>query len=725
VFLAISLFGAEDPWTATRWKNPAGIEFRWRIVGPSSYRQGELIQVEVTFPGRPLRRDEHSDVQWQLIGVLLEPALECGTVEKPCMTPATRDPRFFPGPVTREGREPVTIPLNSYLPSLKPGRYQLAALGRKLVLTSRTRESVVFKYADPPVMALSNTVELEITEASEEWVELTVARCVRTLTGHEPRTNVEHERYRAAAYQLSFIDHPAAWRASLDLLPHEAGRLMSGLSSSGDQAGVCDLMRERLTAPRQAVSGYYIYQMIQICGRTELPSPPERSASKKNRATFFKLARAYTIDQNRKSYAELAAGLGRKEGEAKVAAMETLIRRVKSLRLNEPDEPTPEWIPVLRHVFVGSLPSLSDIHKRMMLEAFTGSFAWPELAPLCEALLDEWKPGDYYELPGVALRALHSVAPKRAQARVLKELLKPRTWLKVSHLELLPPDAVPPMDDELIEALARAQRPGGWSAALRMAALAKYATADALPRIRAIYESQLQPCQPELMAYFVRVDPEYVKKLLGREMLEMHAAPPPCAMDYIQPTASLAMAPVLENYIAAFLHRESVPARRAAARSLAQYGSASAEPPLWEAFREFHDTFQGDREPPTREEIALEAELSSAIAHGKNWLANEADLRLIESLCITRRCVEETQDSLRSWAGAPRIAAQWSANGISGRVAQYGGIKSLAEMKAKLAQFPRETHFVLDVRGPEARRIAADLKRFAGRQGFVITEIRR
>jgi len=49
----------------------------------------------------------------------------------------------------------------------------------------------------------------------------------------------------------------------------------------------------------------------------------------------------------------------------------------------------------------------------------------------------------------------------------------------------------------------------GGNSPLEMTALAKYASPQALPRIRAIYESQRDSCQPELMAYFVRVDPEY------------------------------------------------------------------------------------------------------------------------------------------------------------------------------------------------------------------------
>lgn len=57
-----------------------------------------------------------------------------------------------------------------------------------------------------------------------------------------------------------------------------------------------------------------------------------------------------------------------------------------------------------------------------------------------------------------------------------------------------------------------------------MAAVARYATAKALPRIRAIYESQQELGLPELMAYFVRVDPAYSERLFRGHAWDMHVA---------------------------------------------------------------------------------------------------------------------------------------------------------------------------------------------------------
>src|SRR3954453_23506067 len=104
------------------------------------------------------------------------------------------------------------------------------------------------------------------------------------------------------------------------------------------------------------------------------------------------------------------------------------------------------------------------------------------------------------------------------------------------------------MDDALIEALARAQRPGGWNVQLAMSAIARYATPKALPRIRAIYESQQDSCQPELLAYFVRVDPAYSERVFRSHAWDMHAMPPPCTVQYFQRTPPLAINRALEEY---------------------------------------------------------------------------------------------------------------------------------------------------------------------------------
>lgn len=717
----------DQPWSDLRSKNVPGVEFSLRLLEQHQYRRGELIRMEVKSPAQsfvPGQPPPHE--RWQFGGFLLDPPVGCGSLQKPCMMSAAfqfdkSDPMLGFG----ERSEPLTFALNTYLPALPPGHYRVAALARKLVLTSRGPLYVGYGYADPPQYLVSDAVEFEVAPAAAAWISRTIASSVATLKGPQPRSREAYEARRAAAEQLRFLDDPTTWRASLDLLPTEENILLRGLSATSEPARVCELMDTRLPAPEQSVSSSYLSVMAQTCERAHLPPPqpaPVAGQLDREREAYLEKRRTYHSGLMKKAAATLAASLSLKQQEPKAAALATLIQYCQQSRDSEPPQPAPEWIPTLTREFVHSFAGLEASRQRYLLELYAMTIDSPELAPLLESVLDRWKPGDYYEAPHAALRALYKTDPARARARILAELPKPRTWLDAPLLALLPASAVPPMDDALIEALASAQRAGGWNPQLRMAALAKYATPRALSHIRAIYESQQEPCQPEIMAYFVRVDPAYADRVFRSHAWDMQAEPPPCTVPYFQRTPPLAMHAGLEKYMIAYLMHRDVFVKTTAARSLGLYGSNAALPPLWDAFRYFHKYWQGKGAELARngEGVSLEVELRNAIARGRQWLATETDLRMIESLCISERCLYETQQDLRARQRPLRIEVLDQPDGLRGMVAQYYGIETVTALKAKLAQFERGTKFLLVARGPNTKRAAAEICDFALSRGLIV-----
>jgi hypothetical protein len=278
------------------------------------------------------------------------------------------------------------------------------------------------------------------------------------------------------------------------------------------------------------------------------------------------------------------------------------------------------------------------------------------------------------------------------------------------------------MDDALIGALAQAQQPGGWNSQLSMAAIAKYGTPNAASRVRAIFESQQQPCQPELMAYFVRVDPDYADRVFHSHPWNMQVDPPQCTLQYFQRTAPLAMSPVLERYMAAYLGHVNVHVKTTAAQMLGRYGSKSAAGPLWDAFRYFHEYWKDQRAqlPPYGEGASLEVALRDAIAHGVDWLANEADLRVMESLCISDQCIREARQDLEAWQQRPlRLELSSQGGDPRNKVAQYYGLESLEAVEKKLAQFPRGTAFVVSTLEEDAAQML-EIRQFAEHQGLIL-----
>jgi hypothetical protein len=299
--------------------------------------------------------------------------------------------------------------------------------------------------------------------------------------------------------------------------------------------------------------------MAETCTRANLPplppyappppgqQPPEQSAEQRR---YWRRHREYQQRLIAQANAGLAASVSQKQGEAKATAFQTLMEYVQQIRANGPRQPLPAWLPAVKEEFARSYARIDGWRQRQLLGLYAGTLRSPDMVPLLESVLDAWNPGDHYEAPREALQNLHAIDPARAQARMVAELAKERTWLDSSQLELLPPRAVRIPDDTLIEALAAAQRPGGWDPQLRMAALARYASPKALPRVTAIFESQEGSCQPELIAYFVRVDPSYADLVFHSHPWDMHRAPPRCTVRYFERTPQIAMGPVLERYMA-------------------------------------------------------------------------------------------------------------------------------------------------------------------------------
>jgi hypothetical protein len=408
----------------------------------------------------------------------------------------------------------------------------------------------------------------------------------------------------------------------------------------------------------------------------------------------------------------LAASVPGKLGEKKAVAFQTLIERVQQ------EQPLPNWVPAMKTEFIKSYPTLEAHWQRQLLSSNASTLRSREMIPLLESVLDRWKPGDYYEAAHEAIANLYALDAARAQARIIAELKKDRTWLDSPQLALLPPAAARITDDELIAALAEAQRSGGWNPQLRMTALAKYGTPKALPRVKAIYESQQEPCQPELVAYFVRVDPAYADRIFHSHPWDLQAEPPRCTGMIFDRTPRIAMGPVLEKYMAAYLMQGTVNLKKAAAQSLGKFGSPAALAPLWDTFRYFHDYWKGKEADLVRngEGVGLEMELRNAIARGRHWLATDADLRLVESLCVSQRCRYETQQDLRAWQKPLRLELRGQANAA---IAQYYQFESLADIEEKLGQFPKGTQFELTA-APGASEAADEIRKYAAARGLVM-----
>lgn len=324
-----------------------------------------------------------------------------------------------------------------------------------------------------------------------------------------------------------------------------------------------------------------------------------------------------------------------------------------------------------------------------------------------------------------ALRRLIQVAPEEGKKRLLTELRRFSPALDEQLLQLLPAQSVPPMDDKLIAYLERWQKglASGPSAPLLAA---RYLSGNARERMHVIYESQPDPCQPEILAYFLRADPPYASKILKREPWEMHKPPGRCVMPFIGRVPPRQMSPVMEEFLTAYLWHEQVPVKQAAAGSLGRYGSPAAQKPLWDALRYFHDYWKDRKQEMNDQNQAawLEEQIRNAIGRARNWVVNREKLEKLGSLCLGDMCIAANNRDLSCWKSEPlRLTVTVnSALDLSGSVAQYNSLTSLPDVLDKLAQFPKGSVFRLSIIGDPklSESVEAQIRRAAAKTGFTL-----
>ncbi len=698
--------------------NPPGIAFTLRIPNTHPFREGELIPVEVGFLTPDSGAGRPRQTEYQFAGAILDPVQICGSLQKPCwlmfdmLTFNQMDPML--GLESHLG--PFSTDLNLYLPRLGPGRYRAALLVRQLTRVSTGPRSAVYRNADPPQYVVSDTIEFEIVEATLEWVKESIAQSVSILRAVR-RPNEEYATRQRAARQLRFLQHPLAWEASLDWLAQDEGELLRGLVETPAPDAVCRLMQSRIASPGQSVSGNYLSRMSYICRRAEIGGPPVGEEALRE---WQRKSQAFESQLLERSSALLAASLSAKRPEVKADAIEALFQQVQ-------DVADPAWLPAVRMEAVRAFPALQEYRQRQLLGGGWRYLRNSGMIPSLESIVDKQPPNySSAELWRIALNRLHDLDPEAGRARLLAALRNADPRLDDSSFALLPASVAPPLDSVLQDAMAAAaRRNGGGSSAVVMTAVARYATADLLTRLKAVYESRPERCQPELMAYFLRVDPAYAASVFHNHAWDMQTAPPACTLSYFERTAQLFMHPVLEEYMTTYLMHGDVAVKQRAAISLGKWGSKAAEQPLWSALRYFHEYWKERRAelPGFSDSLRFETELRNAVARGRNWLVTEDGLRTIDALCISESCHHETQTDLSAARQPIRLEALVSGDmQFRGAAAQYYGLESLDALQAKLAQFPKGSRFLLSVWGPGKEQTAAQLKQFASPRGLVILE---
>ena len=731
-----------------RWSSSAapGFSLQLERMGDAVLYEGQLVAIRVLYetPYSQQWDAPPPPVRYQFAGFLLDrPVDGCGTEAQPCLIAGAGidgyDALLRIGSFTLR---PVETDLNTYLPPMPTGSYRAAVIMRRTALRTGGGQ-IIYVNSDPPAYLVSNAIEFRLEPASEEWVRETIQAARETL---QAALSWDSES-QWAARQIAAIDHPEARVAALELFrfPHQR-EILLGLTRNTPAREACDLMQERLAAPEQPLHLEYATVMGEVCAKADHPFPEELSAAPSDDPRMREWSQAFQAHESQVQREVMAVVAARAAGGADAEAMRREVLRYGSEVLNnaERSQDVPEFVRQIVLQVVQGLPqsSQSEITSALQAhwplvreanpEAALRSIIGSHLGPSMYDSEGHYAPS-WVDARELAIRRFHELNPAVGRMILLDELKQFRPTIH-RLTDLLPREAVPPMDDALLDSFQKEPYERWFSSFL----IAHYLSPRGAERLKQMIGPRWNECHSEWLAYFTRADPAYAERILKRTPWDMHQPVAHCGVHWMYTVSPFGVHRVFEEYLIAHLQHEGVPVKWTAAAALSAYGSANARKPLEEAFRYFHDYWM-DRKAELedlgyREGRLLEQRLRAAIAQGRAWFVDEAALRQLAALCVSDICRTETLEDAAQWEQRPlRIEIRPGAGaleswqpadqyGWQGEVAHYRKLDGIEGVKRKLSQFPRGTEFTLQVFGSpsDRQRITAELSQFAGEAGFVL-----
>lgn len=423
----------------------------------------------------------------------------------------------------------------------------------------------------------SNALRLEIVEAPKEWVAAQIAGALRLL---------DSDRVRAVRVLRSLVSveaHRELVRRLDGVWDQEGFLVSSGVLGSPFRSEMLAEWEARLVHPEQGVSERFLKLGMTLAGKPDSE-------------------RAYRM--------RLWEALPQKSGTARGSSLEAL--------LSDPNAP---WAAELRRMVARDFASFSEDTRQRILYNH-----WPQVRGV--EMMDGLRASlASKRIQGDALLKLREVSPLEGEAVVRAELREGKLGIDPGLLLDLPESELPELDEFLV---------GRGDGRL----IARYASAAALPRVRAWFESwwKGQGCRGPLLFYFLRHDAVYGKQLLRQE-LSRDGAPLAC-YDLAEQYGSLgpqAFSPALEEVAIEALRDPKVPVKRGAAELLRRHGSVAARAALWDAMEYLMKWWTG-REL-NHDAKALEMAFAHALVRAEAWRLDDLAKSRLRAMCRSELCL--------------------------------------------------------------------------------------
>ncbi len=552
---------------------------------------------------------------------------------------------------------PVVEPwdLNDYLRFDRPGKYRIYATTRHIVADwSPSRDA----YAGGPPLA-SNILEVEILPDDPAWSADTLQHAVESLI-----LSVRNQRaHLAAAKTIRFLQT----REALDAMAsHYTGadreadtQLLSGLIGFHDHAAAVRRMELQLVAPEFGVSRFFLFSLAVMKLRLASPDLSAADLLHADRPTV-RPWRHKLFDVLLPYYERLIPAAEKKLPRARALTVDTLFHTSALESFDFEKLPLPaEQIEALRLRELAILPDLPPYEQfdRIANFGWTKNLPPEQVLPVLRKIYEHPSgefAGNIQSTRKYVLKDVNAISPEEGQKLLAMAIEEPHAALgarDVSDLSLTPS---PELDNMLIAKLE-----GRRTEEMKSAAplIGRYASPAILERVRAVYEVEKEawPCPIEfgLLAYFLRVDPDY-----GAKMYPAAAAFAASRQQTSCQRPSL-LGAISELYYSPFLEQQAItqlddPDSRLvidAVRILSVHTSGPALAALLDRLRRFHDEwkdFDPKNAPPdavkkwqSRNQPGLESSLVHALAQSPNYRRQPEMLQQLAQLCITDSCRAE------------------------------------------------------------------------------------
>jgi hypothetical protein len=613
------------------------------------------------------------------------------------------------------GEAPYTVKLelNEWFRFDEPGMYTLAVTSRRVSDDSVTPRAVL------PVG--SNTVSFEILPRDAAWEAAELDNARRIVDTDRPSLGA-----RAGCRMMRFLSTESA---AMEMV-RRYGRAvdqgcefdyMAGLFNPANRAAIVRAMEDGLRAPDQPVIGGYLRTLATLSVYLQHPDfrPAQTRETKGQLIAGGELSRRTDlIDAAMSMYGDiLAAALPDKTGRARAMTLAD----AQALAPRRPSGGSAVWREQLAAAFLDLPPE----RQTNLLEYQWRTVAGPAMLPALRRLIGA-PPAGAPAVADLALRRLAQLAPVEARPLILREIRNPRRGATLKTLGSLPDAELPDLDDVLATNFEAS------NSEISAALVGRYATKKVVARILASTGDKIgrMACHPQasILAYFLRVDEATGATLLDRAMTSRATG----CWQSLDQIADLRMTPVVEARAIADLDHPDPEAVIAAARALGRHGSPPALEALRAAFRRWHSTWTGRAaelafsqavERPNARQAMVEDAFRQAIGAGQGWLMRAAELRELQSLCVTDNC--RTQTGYMIHEDDTRIML-WDIKEPDEshiELAQYR-FTSIAALKEKLARYPRGTAIIIQRSANETDVTAAisELTAFAASRGLSISE---